>query len=357
MITALLLSACQQEATTPYDRKQMATDLVAKVILPRHQQFSDRTHALSDAISAFASAPDMAGYMTIRQLWLETKLGYKLIQPYNMGDVAQTYIHNKMNKWPVNAVFLESFISGTDSLDQPFVDGLGSTSKGLAAIEYLLVGDATEYSEAYAQLVNSPDSYRRLAFLQALALDLYFKAYYTNDIWQPDGDNYGQTITDLPTSGIESPVNMLVNKMVERLEQLAIVELGAPLGADNGGMADPTDAEAYRSRQSLACVRQGIVSVKELFQGDTVQDGIGLSIKGHLVQSGAAATANDIEVHLDAAIAQCEDISVPMEEGVVSGPQHYEAVRQELIVALSLVKTEMVTTLAVTLTLNDNDGD
>jgi predicted lipoprotein len=357
LMVLILVSACQEETATPFERKQMTTDLVDRVILPRHQQFSDKAHTLSDAVNSFASNPDMAQYIIVRQLWTETKQAYKLIQPYNMGDVAQTYVHNKMNKWPVNVAFIEGFISGTDSLDQPFVDGQGSTSKGLSAMEYLLIGDASEETEAYAQLVNAPDSYRRLTLLKAFALDLYYKAYYTNDLWQPNGDNYGQALIDLPTSGIESPVNMLVNEMVERLEQLIVKELGAPLGTDNGGTPEPTDAEAYRSRQSLACVRYGIISVKELFQGDTMEDGSGLSIRAHLAQGGAFATANDIAAHLNAAIAQCDAITLPLEDGVVSDPQQYEVVRQELIIVLSLVKTELVASLAITLTLNDNDGD
>lgn len=359
-ILSMLLNVCNVADEDPFDRKMLMSQLVENVMLPRHQQLQETSDSLYQAVLEFHTQPSTTNFAQIRQLWLSTKRAYKHTSIFNFGVIQETVVHNKLNKWPANTDFIDAFIADTVTLDQAYIDTKGSTSKGLAAMEYLLFDLTRSESEMLETFLNGIPAQRKGDLLLAYAQDVYYKAYFLNDLLLPTGDNYASFLsTTEPTNGIGSPVEMLVNEMIAQVERLVHTELGAPLGVDNSGIADPELAEAFRSKKSLACVREGVVSLREVFVGD-VQNGSGAtsaSLENHLIYNDAAEAATGIKNGLDNALQLIDAFSGTLEDGVASQQQQVEEIRTELQQVLVLLKVDAIYALSATLTFNENDGD
>lgn len=359
-ILSMLLNVCNVKDDDPFDRKLLMSQLVENVILPRHQQLKDTASAFLNSVQLFRVEPNMINFRAMRASWLACKANYKHTALFNFGMVEETVVHNKMNKWPCNTDFIDGFLADTVQLNQEFVDSKGSTSKGLAAIEYLLFDPNSTEADLHFLLTDDSGAERRADLLEAYATDLYFKAYFLNDLWQPDGENYGGILTTTePTDGIGSPVEMLLNKMIAQVELIVHTELGGPLGVENGGVANAELAEAFRSRESLKCVREAVVSLREAFVGDVV-NGSGstdASLENHLIYNGAEDAAHNITNGLNNAIVLIDAFNGTLEEGVTSQPENVQAIRAELQTVLGLLKVDAIYALSATLTFNENDGD
>ncbi|MCF8277224.1 MAG: imelysin family protein [Flavobacteriales bacterium] len=350
--------SCKKTESAEYDRVLLVQELVNNVILPRQQSAQDKTFALYNAAQAFKTDASFSNFQTLRQEWLESKKAYKLIELFNLGDVYDTYMHNKMNKWPCNTTFIDDMLADVVVLDQAYIDTKGSTAKGLPALEYLLFDPTLSETEMHMQLTSSADFARRKDLIEAYSQDLYFKAYFLNDLWAMTGENYGQTfVTNSPRSGLESPVNIICNALVAQAERIYASELGQALGNYNGGTPDETLAEAFRSRESLACIRASIISLLETLNGK--MDGLSdsASLRNHLIACGASATATDIEEHLSESIILIDNYNTSLAEGVTSSPQTLQEIRSHIQNVVVLLKTEAFPSLGITLTFNDNDGD
>ena len=354
----MVFCGCKKEDKVDFDRKAMATELVQNVILPRHQQLQESTDSLYQLVQQFQLQPTLSNFQSVREKWVVAKATYKYTEVFNLGTIRETVVHNKLNKWPANTEFIDGFLVDSVVLDQVYVDGKGSTSKGLAAMEYLLFNTSLSEAEMFDTFISAADADRRMDLLLAYATDLFFKAYFLNDLWLPTGDNYGEIlVSSTPTSGLESPTNLLVNEMVARVEAIVHTELGAPLGTDNGGTIEVEDAEAFRSKQSLKAVRAGVVSLRETFTGALENAAATSSLRDHLITYGAEATANDVVSSLDDAVAMIDALNSSLEESLITQPAELEEIRQKLQGVIVLLKTEVVSTLSITLTFNDNDGD
>lgn len=353
-----MYQSCKKTEVAEYDRVELMNNLVENVILPRHIDAQTETHVLYTAAQAFKADASLANFQALRQAWLASKKAYKFIELFNVGDVYDTYMHNKVNKWPCNADFIDAMLQEGTTLNQTYVDTKGSTAKGLPALEYLLFSPTLSESQMHAQLTSTSDFAARLNLIEAYAEDIYYKAYFLNDYWASTGENYGRTfVVNSPTTGLQSPVNIIANALLAQTERIYASELGQPLGSYNGGTPDETLAEAFRSRESLLCVRASIVSVLETVNGQMDGFSNAASLRNHLIAYKATATANDIESHLSEAITLIDQYNTTLSDGIVSSPQTLHEIRTHLQEVVVLLKTEAFSTLSIVLTFNDNDGD
>jgi predicted lipoprotein len=350
--------SCKKTEQAEYDRLQLAQNLVRHVVLPVHQNLQTETNALHAAAQSFRADASLQNFQLLRQAWLSSKLAYKATELFNVADVYDTYMHNKMNKWPCNTTFIDEMLADVVALDQAYVETKGSTAKGFPALEYLLFDPTLSETEMHAQLIGSADFARRADLIEAYAQDLYFKAYFLNDYWSPTGDNYGETfVSNSPTSGLESPINIIANALVAQAERVYSSDLGQPLGNYNGGTPDAELAEAFRSRQSLSCIRASILSLQETLNGQMGGPTSEPSLRNHLIACGAEDTANELDNELSTALEMIDGYGSSLEDGIVSAPQPLATIRAHMQTVVVLLKTEAFPALGITLTFNDNDGD
>ena len=141
-LTVLIIVSCSEGTVIyselDYYREGQLKNTFRNEIAPLHSLFADECTKLNNASIAFANQPNQVNLEELRKQWLETVLTWKRCELYNQGPVEQSFIHNSIDKWPINATTIETSISSENTIDNSYITSRGSNAKGLAAIEYLI---------------------------------------------------------------------------------------------------------------------------------------------------------------------------------------------------------------------------
>lgn len=364
---SVLLSACTFGAAT-FDRKAMFRDIAENVILPAHEEFVSESKKLEEVVHIFQAEPTSENLEALRQQWKVVALAWKGCELFEIGPVQEVFIHNLIHKWPTNPKLIEEHLAGAALIDQELMYSIGSTSKGLSAIEYFIFGQVPEEGEEKLdsaailnRLTDAPDAQKRMQYLVALVENLHHESQILLDIWHRSGKNYAEDFINADSDGgeLQGSISMLTNAMVASIEGILNMNLGEPLGHKTYGTPRPERVEAGASEHSLPNLIRSVETFKSAFNGGTTEDQLGfddyLDFLDAQYENQPLSTA--INAQTDAALAALKAIDGPLYVAVVDDASQVVAANKEIQQLLVLIKADMVNHLGVTITFNDNDGD
>lgn len=343
------------ETDDDFDRQAMLQNLTDNVILPAHEEFATHTAALVQATQTLSDDLTETNLEATQQAWQQALIAWQPLMLYEVDNIRLTVARSGINKWPPNTEFIEDFIAERDTIDADFVGGIGATSRGLPALEYLLFDPVGDNAVVMAALNEHP---QRMQYVVATAQALNNDAETLLQFWSPDGENYAAEFVARDSSGevMQSAVSELSNELVNTLETLVQTRLGDPLGRSNGGEAQPELAEAALSGASLPAIVSTIAAFQETFTGDE-----GMGFDDYLDSLGMNTDdeplAERIVQQSESTITALDAIETPLHMAVVEQPEQVEAAYEEARSLLVLAKVDMAGTLGVTLTFGDADGD
>ena len=335
-----------------FDREAMLGNVADTVIIPAHLELVAETEELDALARRFASSPTPEALDSLRAQWLRAVLAWKRVELYEFPGLL--LIHNAIERRPARVAFIEEVIAGADEdaleeVNAAFVESLGSTTKGLAAIEYLIF--PSEGDEAPRDRLGDP---ARRAFLTALTGNLASRAVELYRFWAPEAGDYVQSFRENDSDGadIQGSISLLANEMIELLEMVMRTRLGMPMGETTDGVPRPEEVESSRSGASLALMTASIESVHRAFEGG-LDDYVDYLDRSPEAERLSPAIRAQLEVVLNA----LSRIPPPLSQAVTESPTEvlltYESMRELLV----LVKTDMAALLGITVTFSDNDGD
>lgn len=344
------------QAQDSFDRRAMLRGIVDKVILPGQSAFNDASRHLADAAQDFANDPTLDKLAALQQAWRAASDAWEQIAIFNL-DLRLTSYHNQIDKTPPNYEFIDALLQGEDAITESYVNGIGSTSRGLPAIEYLIFApDSTP-----AAIVGSFEDARRLEFLLALAQNITRKAGEVSGYWAPDGRNYAERFVNADHTGgeLQGSINMLVNKIYVQLATDLQMWIGEPSGIATDGEARPELVEARRSGHSLQHIAQRLIGMQNIFNGGASAGDLGFD--DYLDFLGAKyddqPLSDVINERFFTALDAIDAIELPLAAAVVEAPDViaalYEAIRQLQIP----LRADMQSHLSILITLSDRDGD
>ena len=336
-----------------FDREAMLEGIADNVILPTHLELTGETRNLDSVARRFTSDPTAESLESLRDQWLATVLVWKRVELYEFPGLL--LIHNAIERRPARVAFIEAAIGEADpdaleAIDAGFVESLGSTSKGLGAIEYLIFP-----SEDHAEpvLVSFGDR-ARIAYLTALTANLAAKAEELYRFWTPEGEDYAQSFRDNNSEGadIQGSVSLLANEMIELQEIVMRTKLGMPMGQTTDGVPQPDEVESYLSGRSLELMVANVESLQRTFDVglDEYVDYLDRSSPDERL-SGA------IHMQFGSVLDALDDIDLPLQDAVTESPELVEASFEAMRALLVLIKTDMAALLGITVTFSDADGD
>jgi predicted lipoprotein len=332
-----------------FDRRAMLSQIVNERILPLHQQFVVETEALQQAAHQFQDTPTAENLAHLQTQWQATAAAWA--QAEHFGFRFTMIIHNQIKKWPINTTFIEEFITEeTGTIDEPFIESIGSTSKGLAAIEYLIFNPDLTNQALVEGLAAEP---RRMAYLVALAENLHNKSQELLMMWSPDGDNQGQAFieADFSANDIQGSISMLANEMIVQVEEIAHTRLNYPrMGVY--GAPQPQAVESPYAQFSAPLLANNLRSLQLTFNTG-LADYVNFLQADESVPSLPAA----INGQFEGAIAAVEAISPSLQTAVIDDPAAVEQAYNEVKALLVLFKADMANQMGLTITFSDNDGD
>lgn len=355
LLILLLLAGCGgKEAETEFTRRGMLENVVNGVVLPLNADFVTQTAVLQSAAHTFQTEPTAANLEALQNEWRAASDLWQMAQLYEFDRMM--VLHNQIAKTPTDEEFIEDVLArGLTGLDEDFVESVGSTAKGLPAIEYFVFDSMGDDEAVLAQLSNEP---ARLEYMVGAADNLHSKAQEVQAYWLPEGNGYANTFINADGGGetFNSSVSMLTNQMVAVLEIAIREKLGRPLGAATGEGVQPAFVEAGLSGHSLAHIRRNVESVEQACTG-----GAGLGLDDYLDYLGAEIEGRPlseaIAEQFSATYAALDAVEPPLATAVVEDTASVQSAYDELRQLLILIKVDMANQLGVTITFNDSDGD
>ncbi len=345
------------QADEQFDRRAMLTSIVENVIFPAQEAFIDTSAQLEADVATFADDPTLDNLVVVQKSWRQSSNAWEEMINYAL-DLRLDSFHNQVDKHPLNIEFVEGILNGDDEITENYVEGIGSTSRGLPAIEYLIFDPSLSPDEILATF----DDEQRMAFLVALAQNIHNKAEEIHRYWADvDGRNYAKTFIEQDQEGgtIQGSINMIVNEMFLTLEDDLDMWIGEPSGIALGTDPQPDLVESPRSGQSAQHILHHLIGLQKLFNGGEADDMLGFD--DYLDFLGAeyddTTLSEAINARFDIAITAIESLEQPLQIAVIDNPEQvaeiYEAMRQLLIP----FRADMNSQLNIVITLSDRDGD
>ena len=143
LVLVLACVACKpKEKVEPFNTEEVFVAIDENLITYRADDFYQKCLALQTNCDSYIN--NEIGIDQLLQSWKKVLSAWSYLELYNMYSIQDNFIQNRIAKAPVNTNFVEAYIADTSLvINNDFISTIGSTSKGLFCIEYLLFENET----------------------------------------------------------------------------------------------------------------------------------------------------------------------------------------------------------------------
>ncbi|WXL24972.1 imelysin family protein [Ectopseudomonas mendocina] len=344
-LIALSLAGC-----SPSDpHKAISSTLTDGVIIPAYSAWSEADRQLASNAKAFC-----AGEQTLtqaRQTFSSAQSTWAAIQPVALGPLAEGNRAWQIQFWPdkknLVARQVEALVKAKPDLTSADLAKASVVVQGLTAYEYLLFDpalnlDDSEQKARYCPLLTAIGEHQ-----QVLAADILSQ-------WQSK-DGIASQLKNFPNDRYAEPqeaVTDILRTQVSAIDGLK-KKLGTPLGRQSKGLPQPFQAEAWRSKSSLANLASSLASAERVWLG-AENDG---------VQTLLSDSQHDLKERVKSAFIDTRqrlaNIPRPLTDMLAdeAGRTELNALYDSLNNLHRLLEGEVAKTLGIQLGFNAHDGD
>ena len=361
LAAALLPLGCGSDSPAPTDkfasfnRQGMLQHLGSAVVAPAFAEFAGQADSLAAQAAVFQQEPTAANLAATQSRWLRAANAYRRCEPYEFGPLSSTAAA-ELNFWPTRPANTETLLANNAAISEALLAQQGVTVKGLAALEYALYHGGP--AAALARHTTAADAAKRRAYLLAAALGLHTAARRGRDEW---ASGYAATYARQDGQDINGSINLTANALIQHIDYLKNTKVGAPAGKKDGTVR-PEQVEGYESGTSLAQLLNNLTGLERLFTGAGPGGGTGPGFNALLDHLDARYNGQLLSAAIAAQLADCRAQAQalggsPLAVAVQQNPAGVNALYESLKKLLVLTKVDLVSSIGVTLTFSDNDGD
>ena len=234
-------------------------------------------------------------------------------------------------------------------------------AKGFPGIDYLLYGRNMDNNLALARFTSAVDANNAKIFLTALVNELKSKTDIVYNGWSTTGGNYISSFKSNTGNDVGGSIGMLVNQLNYDLELLKNAKIGIPLGKKTLGVPQPSKVESLYATQSIQLAMQNLISIENVYLGRNAAGSDGLGFDDYLshlgVQYGSISLNDAIKNKMISAKDKLSLIPPTLSNAVVINTALVDAAYIELQQLVILLKVDMPSSLGVSITYVDADGD
>lgn len=335
-----LLTACSGDEA---DRGE-ALSAAHGLVFDQYAAFGERADVLASAAVSFCNNPDDSGLSATRDAWWEARGAFKQADFVGFGPVVEEpdRLGPPIDFWPARTGAIDTLLAGEADLSANSFANLGSATRGLPAIEYVLYDDAL-----LEQLTSEP---RRCAFLVGASEDLASNAHALHHAWGAwetrlvDPQQASDTADELLYTTRQSILDEWVNRVVFAADDIRHEKLGAALGDATGTDTRPDVLESRYSGRSLMDAR------------DTLAGAHAVLLTLLPLADDPELTAH-VQLAYDTASARLAEVPEPLETTIIAQPELVVRAQDALRSYQIAVQVDAAAALAVSIAFNDNDGD
>ncbi len=315
----LTLTACKPDedivTVTPIPSNEETAALagLARLEYAIVNDFDVRASELRTAIITLKAFSTQAALDTAKAAWRLARQPWEQNESFGFGPVGTLGIDGNVDDCPLNLVDVKGILASKVLLSVPYVEGLGTSSKGFHAMEFLLFG---EKNDKTASTLTA----REIEMVDALSANFKTQTEKLKAAWMPAGNSFGVQFTN---AGKQSSVYKtrkdalleVVGSMVDICDELPNSKIEIPLA-----MQSNQYAESQFSDNTLEDYKNNILGVQAAYTGRyAARSGmIADSGIGSIVAVRNAALHAKVLAQLDDAFYALEYVPEPFSRSIVT---------------------------------------
>ena len=338
-------------AAPEYDKEDVLISLTDLAIVPGYEAVAHGMSGLDAAIADLCAAPSQPALDAARSAWRDARAAWSRSASTWFGPVMERRSLGVMDWSPVEPERIERMLAERPATSESQIrDSLGSTMRGLGAVEYMLFAEGAPDS-----LSSRPE---RCGYLTALGNLIASEADAILREWTVEreyGPAYAGFFTGRASSSMLSSEAFaeVVRTQVFLLRTITDMRLAAALGLREGG-ADPAAMPGGAGENALADLRAQILGIRDMYAGRDSEGALGVS---HIVAPLSSETDARMRRQLDESIAAIEGVEGPLSAALTERPEQIQAVHDRLSELRITLDAEVVALLGISVGFSDTDGD
>jgi hypothetical protein len=339
-----MASSCKKtdDDVTPFDKGTLLTNVSDNLISPSLAMLELTMNQMQSDFVVFELNPTQMNLDIVRDSWKDAYLAWQAVKPFDIGPIRTNGFKSATATYPSDYGEIEANISA-GSYNLASADNIDAI--GLPCLDFLFYRvDALSYFSDANYMVYAGDVIEKLVSETSVI----------KNAWASYAPTFKASTGTETTSGF----SQMVNEFNRDYELAKVAKLGIPIGKTSLGIQMPEYLEARNSGISFDLLRQNIVVLKKLYNGDAFAIGqTGEGFDDYLIQLERTELNSTINVRFDEILAKIDSFSGTMEEEMTTNSQGLDelyTLTQGLVVSL---KTDMTAAFGVLITYQDNDGD
>lgn len=345
-VASVSLLACTNSAD-PY--QQTSAALAEQVIYRAHQDWQASNQQLLSSTKEFCQGEQ--NLAQTREEFLQTQHAWAALQPLLVGPLNEGNRTWQVQFWPdkknLVARQIKQFLKANPEYTLADLQSGSVVIQGLSAYEYLLFDQDVDFAD-------TSQKQRYCPLLEQIAVNQQQLSDEVVSQWQGSEGMLAQ-LTTFPNQRYAEPLEALTAILQAQVISLDGLKrkLGAPLGRSNKNIAQPYQAQSWRSQASLNNLSAELNSALALWQG----------ADEYALRSLLTAEHADLVKQIDAAYLQAQQELAAFKQPltVLLGDEQQ---RQALLALYDsfdrvhrLHEDKLARALGVQLGFNANDGD
>ncbi|MFT6921297.1 MAG: putative lipoprotein [Crocinitomicaceae bacterium] len=326
-----------------FDKAELLDNVASNLIVPSLNDFDSKLNVLKASFDVFEADRTLANLEVVRTDWKAAYSAWQSTKIYDFGPVYDNGFKRATGTFPSDTTLIQDniFNGGYNLASASNIDAIG-----LSALDYLLY-----QATALNDFVNK-ESYT--VYTSELISKMVSESLIVKSSWT----SYKGTFVASTGTETTSAFSLLINEFNKDYELSKNAKLGIPLGKQSLGIQLPEYIEARNSAYSLDLLRQSMVGLQGLYNGDiNSPSGSGVGFHEYLIQLERADLANDINSKFNSIISKIDSFQNSLEVEMGSNEAELDALYNLIHQQVVSLKTDMTSAFGVLITYQDNDGD
>lgn len=359
LVISVTIASClptdDNNSSTDFDRSELLNNYSDNIVIPAYEEYVASTNSLLTVINEFALSPSDNNKLLIciEQLKI-VSLKWQLASLFDFGPASDYALLEFTNSYPTSTDDIEAALG-----DESWIAGQASNidNVGLPALDYLLNEDG-----ALDKLNTNP---ARVEHLVKQAEFLNEQAELVLETWQSSYQSYFVSMTGTEMGSSIGAMLNAFNRVFEA--NIRKQKLGLPSGVSTfSGNPLPSHVEAkYANYWSIDLLYEALLSIEKVYMGNAFSsnsiENEGVGFDDYLISLGDEAFGlglnNDIVAQIQSSKEAVLSLNDPLSEFVITNQETCLSVYSELQALVVLFKVDMMSSLGVLITYQDNDGD
>lgn len=338
------LSCSEDSVFTPTDKRAenigeielQLEELYTNAIIPINQDLMEEIAVLKASATLLAENNTQQQLEVVQTNWTTLATTWRKAELFNIGPINSSFIHYKINRWPIDKDRIDTYIETEATIPEEFATGIGSSSKGITSLEYLL------FESNFSFDANDEN---KLAYINSVIFELESNFNDLNSSWE----FYKEEFISSTEEGITGGQNRIHNAISSLTEKIIISKLGKSIEY----VENTQDAylEAGFSENSLEFIKTNFEIISFCF---TYTAGF----NSYLTKIDETELVTKINDALSACELKLNDFTESFKTSLEKkDTEKMETLQESFNALLAIIKIEMTATLGNTITISDNDGD